>query len=292
MNNEIRETNEIGYKYQEPIPSEEKDENQPDSTKKKWNKKKISIIAVVLIVMMAVLAVTMMMRKNNKNKYEEVLESYNETKEVDDYTITLDGAVYYKELELVYCKFEVSSESGKVDVFYDDNNPFSFGENGRFSLCLESDRGETDEVTYDGNALIFYTMFELSDYDEDAPVLYLFDEMRYQNTQKNPAAKYELKSSKNVLHAQKSGMDIYISPMAVKVYANNELETKQIEVGYSDGKFEKSVDWDKMIAIEGYSQSQSGSDYEERYLLEEVLDIKKVTAVKWNGEKFTVMNEE
>lgn len=81
--------------------------------------------------------------KDSDKKMNYIVKEYNQTAEIDNYTITLDSAVFNDKTETIYARFRVSEKNSRVKsyIYLDDNMWKAFGENNRFSLWVNADVG-------------------------------------------------------------------------------------------------------------------------------------------------------
>ena len=101
--------------------------------------------------------------KDAGKEMDYLVKEYNQSVKIDNYTITLDSAVFSDKTETIYARFRVSQKDLRVKsyIYSDDNIWKAFGEDNRFSLSVNSDRRTIEEFhgKYDGNDLIIYCKF-------------------------------------------------------------------------------------------------------------------------------------
>ena len=264
-------------------------------------KKTIIILSVVFIVAISVNVFTYAYSGKNvwkyffgssENEMSYLMEEYNQTVIIDDYTITLESAIFDDKTECIYSMFRVSKEGGKVEasICKGDTISNSFGENMRFSLWISADTGGMRGLSgeYEGNDLIIYGRSTYHcDETEDTHAIYLFDGKTGKTNFENYAAKFDLKPTGNTAEISVNDTtSIYISPIAIKILSTETINTERIEICYKDGTKEEVVNVEKKIGLGSSSESHTLTENTETYIFSDLKDIEKIESIIYNGEKF------
>lgn len=229
---------------------------------------------------------------DSENDMIYLMEEYGQSVTIDDYTITLDSAIFDDKTECIYSMFRVSKESGKVEVSMDKYNTVSncFGEDMRFSFGVNADTGSVGLIgEYEGDDLIIYVRCTYHcDETEDEHAIFMFDAKTRKTYFENFAAKFELKPTVNVTEVSVSDKTkIYISPIAIKISSTDSIKTEHIEILYKDGTRKEVVNVEKRIGLGSSSASYTFSENTETYVFSELIDVEQVEGIIYNGEKFT-----
>lgn len=230
--------------------------------------------------------------KDESEDFRKLMKKYDQSVTIDDYTITLDSAIFDDKTETIYSMFRVSKGNEKVEAtIYGGDGLDYFGENNRFFFRLFADIGGADGFTakYDGKDLIIYGSFVYHcDITEDEQVIYLFDGTTRKIDYENCAAKFYLDptvdSVKFDLNDEK---ELYISPLAIKIESKWFIGTETIEIGYSDGTTQEVINVEERIGIGGSSVSKTDSEHTEQYIMKDLIDIDKIEYILYNGKKYT-----
>ena len=262
-------------------------------------KKIVIILSFVLIVTIGVNIFTYAYTGKNvwdffwgdsPNDMMYLMEEYGQSVTIDEYTITLDSAIFDDKTECVYSMFRISKEGGKVEASICKYGSMSncFGEDMRFSLGIFADTssmGFTGE--YDGDDLIMYGRNTYHcDETEDTHAIYLFDGKTDKIRFEDCAAKFDLKPTVNTEEFSvndKTG--IYISPIAVKIFSTETINTESIEILYKDGTKEEVVNVEKRIGLGNSSQSYTLSENTETYIFSDLKDIEQIESIIYNGKR-------
>lgn len=78
---------------------------------------------------------------------------------------------------------------------------------------------------------------------------------------------------------------VYISPIAVKIFSTETINTESIEILYKDGTKEEVVNVEKRIGLGSSSQSYTLSENTETYIFSDLKDIEQIESIIYNGEK-------
>ncbi len=267
---------------------------------KRKYKKIVIILSFVLIVTIGVNIFTYAYTGKNvwdffwgdsENDMMYLMEKYSQSVTIDEYTITLDSAIFDDKTECVYSMFRISKEGGKVEAFMDMYNTISggFGEDRRFSLWIWADTGGMRGLTgeYEGNDLIIYGRGTYHcDESEDAHAIYLFDGKTDKIRFEDCAAKFDLKPTVNTEEfSVNDTTGIYISPIAVKIFSTETINTESIEILYKDGTKEEVVNVEKRIGLGSSSQSYTLSENTETYIFSDLKDIEQIESIIYNGKR-------
>lgn len=176
-----------------------------------------------------------------------LMEEYKQSIAIDDYTIMLDSAIFDDKTEVIYCMFRVSKNGEKVEASMDMYNTLTnaFGENGRFSICVNADTGGFGALTgeYEGNDLIIYGRFSYHcDRTVDEHAIYLFDSNQGTTRFEDCATKFELKPTTKNMEISNGVIRIYVSPLAIKIESKTRINTETISITNKDGSVIELVD--------------------------------------------------
>lgn len=233
---------------------------------------------------------------NSGKDMRYLMEEYGQSVTIDEYTITLESAIFDDKTECIYSIFRVSKDKEKVEAYMDMYNTISggFGEDRRFSLWVNADTGGMRGLTgeYDGNDLIIFGRGTYHcDETEDTHAIYLFDAYKHNEETDKPffenyAAKFDLNPTVNTVEISiNDTTDIYISPIAIKIFSTETINTESIEILYKDGTKEEVVNVKKRIGLGSSSVSHSLSENTETYIFSDIKDIKQIESIIYNGEK-------
>lgn len=266
---------------------------------KKFGKKLAVVLSIVIVVVIVVNVIVYAASGKNVWEYffgdskqqdmSYLMESYGDSVTIDEYTVTLDSAIFDDKAEAAYCMFRISKEGGKVEASIDKDGTVSDSVGGRFSFCIDADTGGSGalEGEYDGDNLLIYAKFN---YDctvtKDAHTVYLFDSKNQQIYFENAAYKFKLKpTTKSVELEADDDISIIISPIAIKINAERALTVKTIEVIYSDGNTEEIVNVEKNIGTGGSGISVIDGVYNYSYVPYDLINIDNIEGIIYNGEK-------
>lgn len=230
---------------------------------------------------------------NSGKDMRYLMEEYSQSVTIDGYTITLESAIFDDKTECIYSMFRISKEEGKVEASICKYNSMGncFGEDMRFSLGINADTssiGFTGE--YEGNNLIMYGANTYHcDETEDTHAIYLYDAYQYDADTpyfENYAAKFDLKPTVNTAEISiNDTTGIYISPIAIKIFSTETINTESIEICYKDGSKEEVVNVKKRIGLGRSSESHTLSENTQTYIFSDLKDIKQIESIIYNGEK-------
>lgn len=225
-----------------------------------------------------------------------LVKEYNQSVKIDNYTITLDSAVFSDKTETIYARFRVSQKDSKVKsyIYSDDNMWKAFGEDSRFSLSVNSDRRTIEEFhgKYDGNDLIIYCKFQyFCDETEDTHEIYLVDKMSGKTTYENCAARFLMEPSLNAVDIQCSTTrTICISPVAVKISSVTNLYPSIIKILYKNGETQEVLNTKENISgqdnILSIMSSQNQMQYIEIIGAPCLIDIEQIESVIYNDMEY------
>ena len=267
------------------------------------NKKKIRIF-IIIIFIAAIVCFLINMRNSKIKSVSEyfwgeidenmnyLVKKYNQTAVIDDYTVTLDSAIFDDKTETIYGRFIVSKKDSKVEAnIYSDNCLRSgFGENDRFSLRVNADIGGEGDIygKYDGNNLIIYCKFQyLCEDIDDTHEIYLSDGKTEKITYENSAAKFLLEpTSKAIKICGGSTKVIYLSPVAVKITSKSAIYPNTIEICYKNGKTEKILDVKEGMFTGNEGLSCTSIEYTKVIGTPYLIDVEQVEGIIYNGEKY------
>ncbi len=227
----------------------------------------------------------------SENNMRYLMEEYGQSVTIDDYTIVLESAIFDDKTECIYSMFRVTKNGGKVEASMDMYNTISggFGEDRRFSLWIWADTGGMRGLTgeYEGNDLIIYGRGTYHcDESEDAHAIYLFDGKTDKIRFEDCAAKFDLKPTVNTEEfSVNDTTGIYISPIAVKIFSTETINTESIEILYKDGTKEEVVNVEKRIGLGSSSQSYTLSENTETYIFSDLKDIEQIESIIYNGKR-------
>lgn len=218
-----------------------------------------------------------------------MMEEYNQSISIDDYTITLDSAIFDEKTEVIYCMFRVSKNGEKVEASKDmyDTLSNAFGENGRFSLCVNADTGGFGKLTgkYEGNDLIIYGRFSYHcDRTVDEHAIYLFDANDGITKFEDCTTKFELKPTAKNIEVSDGIRRIYVSPLAIKIESETRINTETISILNKDGSVIELVNKAKEKGIGGSSSSKTAYGYSETYIIENLIDVEQIESILYNNE--------
>lgn len=227
----------------------------------------------------------------SENNMRYLMEEYGQSVTIDDYTIVLESAIFDDKTECIYSMFRVMKNGGKVEASMDMYNTISggFGKDRRFSLWISADTGGMRGLTgeYEGNDLIIYGRSTYHcDETEDAHAIYLFDGETDKISFEDYAAKFDLKPTVNTVEISiNDTTGIYISPIAIKIFSTETINTESIEICYKDGSKEEVVNVEKRIGLGRSSESHTLSENTQTYIFSDLKDIKQIESIIYNGKK-------
>lgn len=263
-------------------------------------KKILIILSITLIVIIGVNIFTYAYSGKNvweyffgksENDMRYLMEEHGQSVTIDDYTITLDSAIFDDKTECIYSMFRVSKGGQRVEASMDKYNTVSncFGENKRFSLWVNADTGSMGLTgEYEKGDLIIYAKCTYHcDEAEDVHAIYLFDGKTEKINFENYAAKFDLRPTVNTAEISVNDtINIYISPIAIKILSTETINTESIEICYKDGTKEEVVNVEKRIGLGSSSESHTFSENTETYIFSKLKDIEQIKSIIYNGEKF------
>lgn len=262
-------------------------------------KKAVIVLSIIVAVVICVNIFTY--AYNGKNVLEffwgdsdkdmtYLMEKYDYSVNIDDYTITLDSAIFDDKTECMYCMFRVSKVGRKVEATIGmyEHLDSHFGEDKRFSLSVNADTASISFTgEYAGDDLIIYGRFVYHcDQTEDSHAIYLFDGYTGKIRYEDAAAKFELKPTVNSADFSiNDTTNMYISPIAIKISSTGYISTKSIEICYKDGTKEEVVNVEDRVGLGSSSASYTVSENTETYILNELTDISQIESIIYNGKE-------
>lgn len=234
---------------------------------------------------------------NTDEKIAHLMKEYNQTVEIDDYTITLESALLEDKIGTIYGRFRVSGNGSWVKsyIYHGDSMWKAFGEDTRFSLLVNADAGEEGKYygVYDGADLIIYCKFQYyCGETEDTHEIYLIDKKTGKTTYENCAAGFTLEPASNAVEIKcSSTREIYISPFAVKISSKTDLNPRTIEICYKNGETQEILNAKENVSDEDRIMTVFDSAaYIKIIEASELIDLEQVEGIMYNGEMYYLEN--
>ncbi len=226
--------------------------------------------------------------KNNKYKAMELLDYNGQSYVIDDYSFELDQTLYDSGTGHGYLVFIITKEGGKPEISLNSSNQCvggTFGEDERF--YFEMDVTHNINYEYIGNKLYSYISYEVND-REEGYYISLFD---YKDGESKEYS-FTVKETSNVksYHFNKNkGGELFISPLGIAIYPNEEIENFVITLYMKDGSKKEIVNVEKEIGTGSSSSSLTKTEgviiycrYGFRF--EKMLNISEIDKIEVNGE--------
>lgn len=234
--------------------------------------------------------------KDSGEKVNYLVKEYNQSVKIDNYTITLDSAVFSDKTETIYARFRVSQKDSIVKSYryLGDNMWKAFGEDNRFSLSVNSDRKNIEKFygKYDGKDLIIYCKFQyFCDEIEDTHEIYLTDKKSEKTTYEDCAAKFLLEPSSNAVEIQCStALTICVSPFAVKISSVVNLYPRTIKILYKNGETQEILNTKENASQQDNILSTMSSQNKMKYIeiVESpcLIDVEQIESIIYNDREY------
>lgn len=225
--------------------------------------------------------------KKDAYRATELLDYNGQTYVVDDYTFELEQTLYDSGTGHGYLVFKITKGDVKPEIELNDDNQClagGFGEDKRFNFKM----GVTHNINYEyiGNKLYAYISYEVT--KKDAFSLFLVD---YVNDEPIEYG-FTVKETSNVRSYQfvnNKGGEIFISPLGIAIYPNEDNENYVITLYMKDGTKKEVINVEKQIGTGGSSYNITKTEGVIEYCragfrFKKMLDISKIDKIEVNGE--------
>ena len=225
--------------------------------------------------------------KNNKYKAMELLDYNGQTYVIDDYTFELDQTLYDSGTGHGYLVFIITKEGGKPEISLNSSNQCvggTFGEDERF--CFKMGVTYDDNYEYIGDKLFAYISYEvvkkedyyisLIDYKDGEPKEYSFTVKETSNVKS-----YHFNKNK--------GGELFISPLGIAIYPNDDIENYVITLYMKDGTKKEVINVEEQIGTGGatyrISRFKGKIEYcRAGFRFRKMFDISEIDKIEVNGE--------